>query len=821
MPEVSSQPGSAERTTGPSQNTDRFATNFEPTQDEQTVVRDWLKRVSRAEDRNDTKKWRDSLKELRTYERGAQSVDQQKSRTNMVYATLAAQLPKLYAQNPTIAVTPTDAVADDEVGKVKRFCATAEKVVRKMLVEEGKLKKRAKANIRSTTVTSFGALKMLFQSEYRGDPIAVRRIEDAQDNLARVEALVQQLKKTDDPTELAKKRDELRSNLKALSANNEVSIFKGFTVDRIKSEDFLVLDDGVAEFDEYVDARALGHKIWMRVSQFETLFRMKPHGATRYGQPRTDADDKRPDDTPSEDQYVCVVEIWDKENGVVRTTAKGMNRWCREPYAPQNVPQRWYPFYLLGFNLTEGDWRPMSDVEMLMKLQDEYDRTRQNYADVREKAVPKRIVRKGGNLSEEDVKNVMNSGNQDWVAVEGNPQVPIAQDVMQLEGLKIDPQAYDVSAIRNDMDIVSGSTDAGRANLIQPKTATEAEIMAEAMSSRLGERRDVHEDLLSEMGEASLEISLRTLSKHEVQQIAGANAEWPDTPQGVEQVFRMVSVKVRAGSSGKPNMQREREQWGQLMPVIKDTMQQVAELRAQGNFDMAEATLELMRETLRRYDEHLDLDAIIPPTERDDEGKPLAHQQAAAQLVQAQQMIAQLQEQMGELQKQLEQAKSGEAAKVREAELRADEEARQASRKAEEQALETERERARQAADEQRQHEMKVAEQARIAEEARIADERAKRELAAKQTTDERVALIKVAGEIVKAEISAAAAARVKDSEAQQAAETRDLSESRFTEIAGRIDQTVAALTKTMQAMEQGAAERTALVRQHLTAEVQ
>src|SRR5574341_499013 len=432
MHEVVSQPGGSgtERTpTGPQQSNNRRAPNFEPPQDEQTVVKGWLQRVQRAEDATLAKEWRDSLEKLRRYERGKQTVDDKRSRTNMIYATLAAQMPKLYAKNPSIAVTPTDAVTPAEMAKVKKFCATAEKVIRKMLVEEGKLKKRAKANIRSATVTSYGVLKVIYQKEYRGDPIAVRRIEDTQDNLARVEALIQRLKKEDDPTELAKKRDELHANLKALAASNEVRIYKGFVIDRMKSEDFLVLDDNIAEFDEYVDAGALGHKIWMTVGDARDLFQMEPHGATRYGRPRTDASQKV-DDTPADEQFICVVEIWDKKAGVVRTTAKGMNRWLREPYAPSNVPQRWYPFYVLGFNITEGEWRPMSDVEMLMGLQDEYDRTRHNYADVREKAVPKRIVRKGGNLSEPDVKNIMDSGNKDWVAVEGNPTVPINQDVM-------------------------------------------------------------------------------------------------------------------------------------------------------------------------------------------------------------------------------------------------------------------------------------------------------------------------------------------------------------------------------------------------------
>jgi len=649
MPEVTSQPGGAgteRESPGPRQSEDRRSPNFEPTDDEKKVVATWLQRVQRAEDETKAKEWRDNLEKLRGYVDGSVHKDKTNDklvRTNMVFATIAAMMPELYAKNPTIAVTPTDAVSQEELGKVKKFCATAEKVIRKMLVEEGKLKKRAKANIRAACATSFGVLKVIYQKEYRGDPIAVRRIEDTQDNLAKVEALIQQLKKADDPSELAKKRDELQANLKAMAAGNEVRIYKGFVVDRMKSEDFLLLDDNVDEFDEYVDAAALGHKIWMRVAQAKQLFETDLHGATRYGRPRTDAGQKT-DDTPADDQFICVVEIWDKENGVVRTTAKGMNRWLREPYAPRHVPQRWYPFYVLGFNLVEGRWRPISDVELLQGLQDEYNTTRTNYADVREKAAPKRIVRKGGNLSEGDVKNIVDSGNKDWIAVEGNPAQPINQDVMQLDGLKIDPAAYDVTMIRNDMDLVSGRSDASRANLIKPKTATEAEIMQEAMQSRVGERRDTHEDLLSEMGEASLEIALRDLTKGEVEQLAGADAQWPENPESVEVIFRMVSVKVRAGSSGKPNQQREREQWSQLMPVIEKTMTSVAELRANGNFDMAEAALELLRETLRRFDEYLDLDSIIPPIERDEEGKPVAQQQAAAQLLQVKQAWQECQE---------------------------------------------------------------------------------------------------------------------------------------------------------------------------------
>lgn len=825
MPETVSQPGgegSERNPSGTPQSTDRTQGNFEPTQAEQDVVKAWLKRVERAEEKQDRKTWRDDLKRLRRYERGVQTVDDKKSRTNMIFATLAAQMPKLYAKNPAIAVQPTDAVGKDEMAKVKRFAETAEKVIRNMLVEEGKLKRRAKANIRSTCVTSFGALKVIYQKEYRGDPIAVKRIEDTQDNLARVEALVEQIKKEEDLSKLAEKRDALKANLQALSAGNEVSIFKGFTVDRMKSEDFLILDDNVDEFDKYVEADALGHPIWMTVGDARTLFNMEPKGATRYGRPRPENETKV-DDTPADDQFICVIEIWDKKNGVVRTVAKGMNRWLREPYAPRNVPQRWYPFYLLGFNITEGEWRPLSDVEMLVGLQEEYDRTRQNYADAREKATPVLIFRKAGELTETDVKNITDRKNKDTIGVEGNPATPLTQDLMWFAGAPVDPAAYDVSLIRNEMDLVVGLADTGRANLIQPKTATEAELLAEAMQSRMSERRDTNEDMLSEMAEACLEVALRDLTLDEVKQIAGPEAEWPETPDSVDVIFRQVKVKVRAGSSGKPNQQKEREQWGQLLPVIKETMVGVAELRAAGNYDMAEAQIELVRETLRRYDENLDLDAIIPPTEKDENGKPLAHQQAAMELVQCKEQLQACQEELAKCQQELQKAQAGEQSKINQANLDSQAADAEAARKAAEAAAQAQRDHEAAQAEAARANALSIAQENAKAEQARIDEARAKREADAKLEIDKFLAIAKAATQLMAEKIKAKAAASAAQADAAAEGERQQAEAEQATATADELKGLVAELQKTMQGMSaafeqlgKDSAERTALVKQHL-----
>lgn len=833
--EVISQPGGAgtsKEDGGTRQSDDRTKPGFEPKQEEQDAVKGWKERVVRARDNPERTQWVKDLPEWRSYVAGSGHKDknnQKLTRTNMVFATIAAAIPEIYAKNPDIGVTPTDAVPEAQMGNVKKFAQTAEKVVHKMLVEEGRLKKRSKANIRSTANTSIGVLKMTYQSEYRGDPLIINRIEDTQDNLARVEALIKALKKEDDPTTLAQKRDTLDGNLKALKAHNEVRIFKGFAVDRLKSEDFLILDEAIVEFDEYVDARALDQQTWMTVDQAKTLFQMEMTGATKYARPRADekgtAQPGSTTSTPAGEMFVCVHEMWDKEGGVVRTWVEGMNRWAREPYAPKHVPQRWYPFYVLGFNIIEGRWRPNADVEMLMGLQDEYNTTRTNYADVRKKAVPKTLFRKGGNLSEGDVKNIMNSDNLDYIAVEGNPATPISQDVMRLDGPKIDPQAYDVTVIRNDMDLVVGRSDASRANLIKPKTATEAEIMQEAMSTRTAERRDTNEDLMSEMGSAALEIALNDLTKPEVVTLAGEDCEWPAAPESIEQIFRQVIVRVRAGSTGKPNQAQERDSWSKLLPQINDTMQKVAELRVQGMYDQADALIELLRETLRRFDEHLDLDAIIPPVKKDANGQPVAQQQAAAELMRAKQQLQQLQEELAKCQQDLQQSKAGEQAKV--AQIEADKVLAQqeADNKARMESEAATRETAQQGAEAMRQHEATLAEEATkqqqaSAEAARTQADDAKhqREVDAKLELDKQAAILKAATTILSAQISAAAAARTKDAEAQNAAEQEAFSSERMSTIIADLQKTMDGLGKSFDGMLKESQGRTKMIGQHLDA---
>lgn len=637
---------------------------------EKDEVKKILARIGRAKQLQDTYN-NTILPRLRRLQSGAYKSDSEESqvRTNLIFATQATLLPHTYAKNPEIAVTPTESVSDKGYEAVDKFCKTAQIAINRFLVEEAKLKPRVKSNIRSAMATSVGWLKLSFQhSLTAGDPLILRRAQDMQDNLRRVEYLIQKSAAELDPVKLNQQREELKSALKGLLDNQEVKTFKGFALDRVMSEDIFILDESIKEFDEYVDARAMAHRIWMSDEEFERTFGFGvPVSATKYAQPAANANSMEAGATPTTpassdanaECFRAVYEVWDREANVVYVVCEGMHEYCRPPAAVKHASERWYPFFCLGFNVVEGRWRPLADTELLEKLQEEYNRTRYLFAEARKEAIPTWVFRKAGGLTEEDIEALKNRKSRRFIGVEGNPSVPIKQDIDSFPGVVIDPVAYDVTLIRNDMDMMVGLSDASRSNLIQAKTATEAEIMKQALMTRVAERQDANEDMIGDIALSVLQIALRAFSAQEIGELCGEGAAeaWPKEDLTVDTIFRKVRVMVKAGSSGKPNIMKERESWAQVMPIIQKAAEQVYQFRTVGQFDLANSAIELLRETLQRFDEKIDVERFVPKQEVDDKGQPVndPRNQAMQQVQQMQQQMQELQQQFQQCQQELQQ----------------------------------------------------------------------------------------------------------------------------------------------------------------------
>ena len=616
----------------------------EPDGKVKALVDKFAERIKRAEKLNEN--FEKDIKKYREYQYGKVGADKTGGvvRANLIYSTIATILPHIYAKNPEVSISPNELVAKGQYDMIKKFGKTAEILVAQKLIKEPKMKEQQKANLRSTMVTSVGWIKMFYQVDYAKDPLVQRRIADAQDNLARINALIAIADDATREGHLAAQQ-ELIQQMEAIKLEPEIPIYKGFVQDRIKSEDMLILDDSIDEFHQYKAAKALAHRIWYTADDYEEHFGRKPtEQATPYSKKSPDTTNVSASD--KDNKFYCVYEIWDKQSNTVYTWCKGDKDWCRVPQVPEHTPKRWYPFYCLAFNIVEGRWLPLSDVEMLMELQDEYNKTRTRYAEHRDDSMPVRLFRNNGNLTPTDIKSINERKGRDMIGIEGSLTQPLGADIAIFPAIPIDPAVYDVTAIRNDMDLMSGLTDASRGNLMQPKTATEAGILAQNMSSRVDERRDVTEDYITEMLEAGLEIMLQDMTKEEVMKICGEEAVWPEMSR--EEIYSLVNLSVRGGSTSKPNKIKDQETWTKLLPQIQTSMQTVQQLRDAGHDDMANAVIELLRETLVKFDERIDVESFLPTIDPDDANQQNAQalQQCKAQLQGAMEKIQQYEQEV-------------------------------------------------------------------------------------------------------------------------------------------------------------------------------
>lgn len=609
----------------------------------------WNKRIKAAGEKQ--KDLRARWKTARRYVEGRVHDDGEAGlvRVNLIQAILATIQPQVYAKNPEISVTPQEQVDSAGYPAMMTFSRTAEIMLNRLFVADARLKERGKAAVRSALTTTVGWMKLSYQQDIRRDPQIEHRINDTQDNISHLEALSLELKDGNSgDTERDVMLDQMRQQLAALEKQVEVVAAEGFALDPILAEDVLILDDSIRSIDDIGQARAIAHRIWMTKEAYQEAFQAPPEADARVfnengKEQSADADDSQ--------KRVAIWEIWDKQTQTVYTLAEGSKRWAREPYQPEVTGERWYPFFALMFQRADEVMIAPSMVEMLIELQDEYSSIRTSLSEHRRESKPNRVYRKSGGISDPDINHLANRKSHEWVGVGGDPGTPITNEIAILPNPPIDPAVYDTSPVLRDIEQVSGATDASRGSINKAKTATEAEIMAMGLQSRTGEMLDVIEDWLTDMAEYALQVMLLVLTRDHAIQYAGQGAVWPEESSR-EEAHRLISVKIRAGSTAKPNKMRERDQWIQFMPQVLQLIQSIATARQQQMPDLEHAYREVLEETLRRFDERLSAESFLPA--QSDEQTP----QADPRIEQLAQVVQQLVQQVQGMQQAMQQQES-------------------------------------------------------------------------------------------------------------------------------------------------------------------
>lgn len=587
--------------------------------------------------------------------------------TNLIGSFIDILTSFLYARNPDVSVKKAPQVNDSGTKGLEDFARTVEIVVSK-LWKQGRLKDSARRMVRSALSTGVGWLKVVLVCEGTNIPQMQEDLNDARDNLARLEALQAQLqgqaffKMNEDGTEMTfpsaeyngeqlsqdeidAKTAEAQELMESLANKVEVAIRKYLAIDFISSECMQVSLD-VRYLGDYRNANWVSNDIYRTKDECKALFPrltdedfgdakcyyQKRSSGTTNIDPQTifafehtgvtdaDADQFTTGTDASGNQggdgeqglpFLKVVERWDHRTNHIYTWIDGVKRWAVDPYQPDYPAARFYPYFMVAFYEVDGERHPQSLAWRLHKLQDEYAASRSSFRLMRQRAAPGILFNRTG-LSDDDVKRITDGTEQEYVGLAPtDPTTPIQNLFAEKPISKIDPRMYDNTPILSDMEKVAGVQEALQSSTSPEKTATEAEIQQTGFASRTTADRDCLEEVLSEMATYTAQLAIGGIPTKDVQRMAGPAAYWPEG-MALDDLLTMVELEITAGTTGKPKSMGDREAWGVLLPQIKEAIMQIQQAIVTGNIPLANSLKELLRETMLRMGDDTDIDRFVP-----------------------------------------------------------------------------------------------------------------------------------------------------------------------------------------------------------------
>jgi hypothetical protein len=590
--------------------------------------------------------------------------------TNLIGSFIDILTSFLYARNPDVSVKKAPQVDDTGTAQLEDFAKTVEIVVSK-LWKQGRLKDSARRMVRSALSTGVGWLKVVLICEGTNIPQMEADLNDARDNLQKLEALQAELQgamqgadalvdengqpipaptvkdsegKDLSPDELDAKTNEAQELMESLSHQVEVAIRKYLAIDFVSSESIQVSLD-VRYLSDYRNANWVSNDIYRPKDEAKAMFpRLKDEDlatAKAYYQKRSasttaidpnalflegqsggptadDADQFTAGmDTNSNSNgepglaFVKIIERWDHQTNHIYTWIDGVKRWAVEPYQPDYPSARFYPYFMVAFYEVDGERHPQSLSWRLHKLQDEYSASRSGFRLMRQRAAPGILFNANG-MSDDDVKKITDGTEQEYIPLKPtNPDTPIQNLFAEKPIAKIDPRMYDNTAILSDMEKVAGVQEALQSSTSPEKTATEAEIQQTGFASRTTADRDCLEEVLSEMATYTAQLAIGGIPTKDVQRMAGPKALWPEG-MALEDLLTMVELEITAGTTGKPKSIGDRDAWGVLLPQIKECIMQMQQAIMTGNVPLANSLKELLRETMLRMGDDTDIDRFVP-----------------------------------------------------------------------------------------------------------------------------------------------------------------------------------------------------------------
>lgn len=448
-----------------------------------------------------------------------------------------------------------------EVQAVQARHAMLDKVARAVVImfhyfmdeSEPSFKLQAKQLVRRVVTCGVGWVELGFQRLMEERPEVVAEIADITNRLATIEQLSADLA----DGEIAPDKPEaaqLRDMLSQLQQDAEIIAREGLTFDFPRTTE-IILDPSTKQINGLIGTRWLAREMHMTPAQIQRAYKVDVGKNFTAYKPEREADqpdEKNSDDNTQAVDLACVWRIQDKETGTIFVLCDGYKGYLKRPEKPAVELERFFNVFPLMFNVVENedDPYPDSDVRLLRHPQEEYNRAREGLREHRIANRPK-YAAAAGMFEDEDKTNLSDAAAHDVIELQSLTPGQKVEDLLQpFKHAPIDSALYETASTMDDIQNGVGSQQANIGN-VSGATATESGIAESSRMSSLSSNIDDLDDFLSDLARNGGKILMAEMSPQHVKKICGPGAIWPQL-SNVE-IAEEISLKVKAGSSGRPN----------------------------------------------------------------------------------------------------------------------------------------------------------------------------------------------------------------------------------------------------------------------------
>lgn len=421
-----------------------------------------------------------------------------------------------------------------------------------------------KQAVRRAITCGVAWMKLGFQRAMAPRPDQATKIADLTAQLAVIERLRARVLGDDDSTQAYDAEAEsLRQALAALQEQPEVVLREGPVLDFPRAT-AIIPDPNTRSLRGWIGTRWIAEEFELPASQVEAIYHIRVPASTdaaRAQAARSLLDDKGADYTVRFWQY------YDLDTRRLYTVADGWKDYLEEPRAPDVDLEGFFTHYPIVFNEIEHEKRvfPPSDVELLRSPQGEYNRTRQS---LREHRIANRplYVSPTGAFDKKDKANLTAYDAHDVVTLNSLKEGQPASDLLQpLQKVAIDPNVYEVESLFADTQRATGSQEANLGGT-SGVTATETSVAESTRMSGLASNADDLDEALTDLARDFGQVCLMNMGADSVRRIVGRGAVWPTLTKA--EIVAEGALEVEAGSSGRPNRERDLANFERAAPYL-------------------------------------------------------------------------------------------------------------------------------------------------------------------------------------------------------------------------------------------------------------